>query len=80
MKLKKEVEKKETKKEVKKEIKEVKEEVKQEVKKIDVPKFYVLGSSESISDVAKKFGLKKEEIEKLNGSKVFFGGNQIKLK
>ena len=77
MKLKKEVEKEETKKEVKKEIKE---EVKEVVKKVDVPKFYVLGSSESISDVAKKFGLKKEDIEKLNGSKIFFGGNQIKLK
>ncbi len=76
MKLKKEETKKATKKEVKKEIKEVKE----EVKKIDVPKFYVLRSGESISDVAKKFGLKKAEIEKLNGSKVFFSGNQIKLK
>ena len=73
MKLKKEVAKKETKKEVKKEIKE-------EIKKVDVPEFYLLRSCESISDVAKKFGLKKEEIEKLNGSKVFFGGNQIKLR
>lgn len=69
------------KKEVKEEIKEeVKEEVKEVVKKVDVPEFYLLRSGESISDVAKKFGLKKEEIEKLNGSKVFFGGNQIKLK
>lgn len=69
------------KKEVKEEIKEeVKEEVKEVVKKVDVPEFYLLRSGESISDVAKKFGLKKEEIEKLNGSKVFFSGNQIKLK
>lgn len=65
----------------KEEIKEeVKEEVKEVVKKVDVPEFYLLRSGESISDVAKKFGLKKEEIEKLNGSKVFFGGNQIKLR
>lgn len=69
------------KKEVKEEIKEeVKEEVKEVVKKVDVPEFYLLRSGESISDVAKKFGLKKEEIERLNGSKVFFGGNQIKLR
>ena len=59
---------------------EVKEEAKEEIKKVDVPEFYMLGLRESISDVAKKFGLKKEEIEKLNGSKVFFGGNQIKLR
>lgn len=59
---------------------EVKEEAKEEIKKVDVPEFYMLGMRESISDVAKKFGLKKEEIEKLNGSKVFFGGNQIKLR
>lgn len=66
---------------LKKEVKEeIKEEVKEVVKKVDVPEFYLLRSGESISDVAKKFGLKKEEIEKLNGSKVFFGGNQIKLK
>lgn len=66
---------------LKKEVKEeIKEEVKEVVKKVDVPEFYLLRSGESISDVAKKFGLKKEEIEKLNGSKVFFGGNQIKLR
>lgn len=65
----------------KEEIKEeVKEEAKEEIKKVDIPEFYLLGMRESISDVAKKFGMKKEDIEKLNDSKVFFGGNQIKLK
>ena len=64
------------KEEIKKEVKEVKE----EIKKVDVPEFYLLGMRESISDVAKKFGMKTEDIEKLNDSKVFFGGNQIKLK
>lgn len=64
----------------KEEIKEEVKEVKEEIKKADIPEFYLLGMRESISDVAKKFGMKKEDIEKLNDSKVFFGGNQIKLK
>lgn len=66
---------------LKKEI--VKEEIKEEkkvVKKVDVPEFYMLGMRESISDVAKKFGMKKEDIEKLNGCTVFSGGTQIKLR
>lgn len=76
MKLKREEAKKEIKEEVKEEIKEPKK----EIKKVDVPEYYLLGMRESISDVARKFGLKEEEIEKLNGSEVFFGGNQIKLR
>ena len=64
----------------KEEIKEEVKEKKEEIKKVDVPEFYLLGMRESISDVAKKFGMKTEDIEKLNDSKVFFGGNQIKLK
>ena len=64
----------------KEEIKEEVKEVKEEIKKVDIPEFYLLGMRESISDVAKKFGMKTEDIEKLNDSKVFFGGNQIKLK
>jgi hypothetical protein len=59
---------------------EVKEEAKEEIKKVDVPEFYMLGMRESISDVAKKFGMKKEDIEKLNGCTVFSGGTQIKLR
>jgi len=64
----------------KEEIKEEVKEVKEKIKKVDIPEFYLLGMRESISDVAKKFGMKTEDIEKLNDSKVFFGGNQIKLK
>ena len=64
----------------KEEIKEEVKEAKEEIKKVDIPEFYLLGMRESISDVAKKFGMKTEDIEKLNDSKVFFGGNQIKLK
>ena len=64
----------------KEEIKEEVKEKKEEIKKVDVPEFYLLGMRETISDVAKKFGMKTEDIEKLNDSKVFFGGNQIKLK
>lgn len=67
--------------EIKEEVKEeTKKEEKKEIKKVDVPEFYMLGMRETISDVAKKFDMKKEDIEKLNDSKVFFGGNQIKLK
>lgn len=58
----------------------VMEGIKEEIEKVDIPEYYLLGMRETISDVAKKFGLQKEEIEKLNDSKVFFGGNQIKLR
>lgn len=64
----------------KEEIKEEVKEVKEEIKKVDIPEFYLLGMRESISDVAKKFGMKKEDIEKLNGCTVFSGGTQIKLR
>lgn len=57
----------------------VMEGIKEEIEKVDVPEYYLLGMRETISDVAKKFGIAEKEIIKLNGDTVI-GGNQIKLK
>ena len=68
----------ETKVEKKEVIIEPKKEVKIEPKK-EIPDFYMLGVGETISDVAKKFGISEAELKQLNGDTVI-GGNQIKMR
>lgn len=62
--------------EVIEELEEIKEEPIKEVK--EVPDFYLLGVTETLEDVAKKFGLEVEKLKELNVDVI--GGNQIKLK
>ena len=50
-----------------------------EIKQVaNVPEFYTLRIGETLKDVANKFGLKEEELTKLNGEVI--GTNQIRLK
>lgn len=56
----------------------IEESTKKEVK--EIPDFYMLRVTETIGDVAKKFGISEKELMKLNNSSTFIGGNQIKLK
>lgn len=63
----------------KKKVEEVLEETPVEVVEVkDVPEFYILRIGETLKDVANKFGLKEEDLKKLNGE--VFGTNQIRLK
>jgi hypothetical protein len=59
---------------------EIIEESVEEIKtsKIDVPEYYILRIGETLKEVAKKFGIKEEDIVKLNGEVI--GTNQIRLK
>ncbi len=46
----------------------------------EIPDSYILGVGETLTDVAKKFGISEEELNKLNNYPTVIGGNQIKLK
>lgn len=48
--------------------------------KIEIPDTYILKVGETLSDVAKKFGISEEELNKINNYPTVIGGNQIKLK
>ncbi len=56
----------------------VQEEELEEYEETTVPEYYILKIGETLKDVAKKFGLKEEKLQKLNGEVI--GTNQIKLK
>lgn len=62
----------------KKKVEEVIIESIKEEKIKEIPDFYVLKIGETIEEVAKKFGIKKEDIVKLNGEVI--GTNQVRLK
>ena len=64
----------------KEEIEEIKE-VKVEIEpKKEIPNTYILRVGETLADVAKKFGISEEELNKINNYPTVIGGNQIKLK
>ena len=48
--------------------------------KVEIPDTYILRVGETLSDVAKKFGISEEELNKINNYPTVIGGNQIKLK
>ena len=57
---------------------EIVEEI-EEVKEVkDVPEFYILEIGETLSDVAKKFGVSEASLKELNGEVI--GTNQIKVR
>ncbi len=52
--------------------------VKEYIEAKEVPKFYVLKIGETLTDVAKKFGVDEAKLKELNGEVV--GTNQIRVK
>ena len=49
--------------------------------KVEIPDTYILRVGETLSDVAKKFGISEEELNKINNYPTnVIGTNQIKLK
>ena len=51
----------------------------EEVKEVkEIPEFYILEIGETLSDVAKKFGVSESSLKELNGE--VFGTNQIKVR
>lgn len=61
----------------KKKVEELIPEKVEEVTK-EIPEFYVLEIGETLSDVAKKFGVSEASLKELNGE--VFGTNQIKVR
>lgn len=63
--------------------KKIEEPIIEEIKEIkiekEIPDFYMLRVGETISDVAKKFGISEAKLKQLNGDTVI-GGNQIKMR